>query len=164
MTYGWAILIIAVVLTVLFSLGVFSGSSLTTSACVASPGFLCSNPIYLHSDANIVVTIGQETGIDWVGANFTFVPTGTPFVNGVPSISFNSDPSNTLLGTTGMASGGNQATLYLPANSTKFPVTIGTPISGSIWVQYYYTTSSGGITQYHGPAYVEIGALNLKAS
>jgi hypothetical protein len=33
MTYGWAILIIAVVLGALFSLGVFSGSNLLGSAC-----------------------------------------------------------------------------------------------------------------------------------
>jgi len=42
MTYGWAILIIAVVLGALFSLGVFSGSSLIGNACIAGPGFLCN--------------------------------------------------------------------------------------------------------------------------
>ena len=44
MTYGWAILIIAVVLGALFSLGVFSGSNLLGSACVASSGYLCQSP------------------------------------------------------------------------------------------------------------------------
>ncbi len=63
MTYGWAILIIAIVLAALFSLGVFSSSSFTGTVCVASSGFLCSNPI-LHA-GNFVATIGQATGTNW---------------------------------------------------------------------------------------------------
>ena len=63
MTYGWAILVIAVVLSVLFELGLFSGKSLSTSACIATPAYLCAGAIYSYSDANIIVTIGQERGL-----------------------------------------------------------------------------------------------------
>ena len=38
MTYGWSILIVAVVLGALFQLGVFSGSTTTGTACLSSPG------------------------------------------------------------------------------------------------------------------------------
>ena len=43
MTYGWAILVIAVVLGALFQLGVFSGANLLGNSCAASSGFLCKN-------------------------------------------------------------------------------------------------------------------------
>jgi hypothetical protein len=61
MTYGWAILIIAVVLGALFSLGVFSGSSLLGTSCVASPGYLCQTPSLLSS-GTLSFTLGQNTG------------------------------------------------------------------------------------------------------
>ena len=61
MTYGWAILIIAVVLGALFSLGVFSGSSLLGTSCVAAPGYLCSNPTLLTTGL-LTFTFGQNTG------------------------------------------------------------------------------------------------------
>ncbi|MGC8649124.1 MAG: hypothetical protein ACP5UN_02810, partial [Candidatus Micrarchaeia archaeon] len=44
LTYGWAILAIAVVLIILIKLGIFN-SSLTGSSCVGAVGFLCSSPI-----------------------------------------------------------------------------------------------------------------------
>jgi hypothetical protein len=163
MTYGWAILVIAVVLSALFALGLFSSNNLSGNSCIASPGYLCSGAIYSHSDANIIVGVGQSTGADWVTANFVFVPQGTPDANGVPAISFSSSPANTLLATSGMASGTIE-TLYLPANSIVPPVNVGSSIVGTIWAQYTYTVTSGGITTVVGPSYVQIASLNLKAS
>ena len=61
MTYGWAILIIAVVLGALFSLGVFSSGALLGTACVAGPGFQCQNPVLLTT-GNVAFTFGQSTG------------------------------------------------------------------------------------------------------
>ena len=37
MTYGWAILIIAIVLAALFSLGIFSSGGLTDGSCKCGP-------------------------------------------------------------------------------------------------------------------------------
>ncbi len=163
MTYGWAILIIAVVLSVLFGLGLFNSSNLSTSACIASPGYLCIGAIYDHANANIIVTLGQNTGSDWISANFVFVPQGTPFVSGIPAISFDSSPANTLLSTSGMSSGSTES-LYLPANSIVPPVNVGTTITGTVWAEYSYTVTSGGITQVVGPSYAQVASLNLKAS
>ncbi|MDE1870990.1 MAG: hypothetical protein KGI06_01995 [Candidatus Micrarchaeota archaeon] len=163
MTYGWAILVIAVVLSALFALGVFNGNTISENTCIATPGFLCKTPIYSHSDANIIVTIGQSTGTSWTSANIVFVPQGTPNVNGVPSISFNSTPANTMLSVQGMPTGATE-TLYLPVNSITFPVSIGTVEVGTIWAEYYYQVTSQGIEQTYGPAYVQIASLNLKAS
>ncbi len=164
MTYGWAILIVAVVLTVLFSLGLFNSNSFSSNVCIATPGFLCSGAIYLHSNANIIIGLGQNTGTSWTSANFVFVPQGTPFDNnGLPAISFESSPANTILATTGLASSGT-TTLYLPVNSIAPPVTVGTAIIGAIWAEYSYVVTSGGISQVQGPAYVQMATLNVKAS
>ena len=158
MTYGWAILIIAVVLGALFSLGVFSGNSLLGNACIAQSGFLCQNPIYLHSNGNIAVQLGQNTGQNWATANFVFVPQGTTTTSGVPDVSFTGWPSNTALATTGLLSGQTQ-TLYLPANYvTNSPVTVGVAATGAIWAQYT-TTQPGAPVQY-----TEIATINIKAS
>mgnify|MGYP001572188272 CR=1 FL=1 len=62
MTYGWAILIIAVVLGALFSLGVFNGGASLGTACVASAGFLCQAPITLGTNGNVTLLLGQSTG------------------------------------------------------------------------------------------------------
>lgn len=159
MTYGWAILIIAVVLAALFSLGVFNGSNINGNSCIASSGYLCSSPSYSHSNGNIIVIIGQDTGLDWATANFVFIMQGTPDVGGVPAVSFNSFPANTYLATTGMSVGTDQL-LYLPATGG---ITVGTPISGSIWVQYSTVTYSGG-QEVTRSGYVQVASLNLKAS
>jgi len=72
MTYGWAILIIAVVLGALFELGVFSSASLLGTSCVAVSGFLCSKPVL--SGSSLTLTSGQYTGTNWNTATFCIVP------------------------------------------------------------------------------------------
>jgi len=62
MTYGWAILIIAVVLGALFALGIFGGTGILGGAtCVASPGWLCQSPTLLPT-GNLSFILGQNTG------------------------------------------------------------------------------------------------------
>ena len=80
MTYGWAILIIAVVLGALFALGIFNGPG--TVACIASPGFLCQTPTYDHN-ANISFTFGQNTGSTIY--NLAFGCSAIASSNGLPS-------------------------------------------------------------------------------
>lgn len=46
MTYGWAILIIAIVLGAMYSLGIFNSIGYSSSACLSSPGYLCTNLQY----------------------------------------------------------------------------------------------------------------------
>ncbi|MGI0100829.1 MAG: hypothetical protein ACREBH_03905 [Candidatus Micrarchaeaceae archaeon] len=167
MTYGWAILIIAVVLGALFSLGVFSGNSLLGNACVASSGFLCQNPIYSHATSNIVVSLGQNTGTTWDTAFFVFVPQGTPVSSGIPQLagnvpidwsSVNGPPVYGI--TQGLVSGQTQ-TVTLPVNSLGIgygnTITVGTSATGAIWAEY--TTSVSGTKQY-----AQIATINIKAS
>ncbi len=169
MTYGWAILIIAVVLGALFSLGVFSGSSLLGNACIASSGFLCSNPVYFHGTlapaataGNILVTVGQNTGTAWSTVNVVFVPQGTALGvgTGLPNVNFVGSNvvtglANVILG--GLVSG-QQQTITLPVSGLTGTVAVGTAATGAIWAQY--TTSTTGSS----PQYVQLATINIKAS
>ncbi len=64
MTWGWAILIISVVLVVLFSAGIFSNSSFIGTTCISSTGFLCSKPVLLFQSGTntLTITVGENTG------------------------------------------------------------------------------------------------------
>ena len=57
MTYGWAILIIAVVIGVLYALGIFNGSGFLGSFCTAQTGYFCANPILSTNSPTLNVTI-----------------------------------------------------------------------------------------------------------
>ncbi|MGC8479340.1 MAG: hypothetical protein ACP5M9_01585 [Candidatus Micrarchaeia archaeon] len=57
-TYGWAILIIAIVLVTLFELGLFTPKPI--KQCVIEAGFSCSN-YYLNSQGVLTFTLKQQT-------------------------------------------------------------------------------------------------------
>jgi|GEM_PF-1369673 hypothetical protein len=164
MTYGWAILIIAVVLGALFSLGVFSGTGILGTACIARSSYLCQNPVYTHTGANIIVTVGQSTGNNWASANFMFVPQGQASAAGLPvtltSAGFTA-LGNTLY-LTGFTSG-QSASITLPVNGVSgTTINVGTPATGTIWVQYTIIYSGTGIpTPFQ---YAQIATINVRAS
>ncbi len=72
MTYGWSILIVAVVLAVLFSLGVFNANSGGgTSACIPLSGWQCTK-LLLYSSGALSLNIGvisQPITITGVGCS-----------------------------------------------------------------------------------------------
>ncbi len=76
MTYGWAILIIAIVLVAFFALGLFKSPTGTT--CRSPSGYVCSNPIFNSGTNKLSVTVGQGTGSDWTVVTFTMNGTGIP--------------------------------------------------------------------------------------
>ncbi|MDE1768504.1 MAG: hypothetical protein KGH64_03335 [Candidatus Micrarchaeota archaeon] len=172
MTYGWAILIIAVVMVALFALGVFNGQSST--ACVASSGYLCQAPIYSHTTGNVVVTVGQTTGTNWATANVYFIAQGTPSPGGVPNpmtsltaatCAQGGQPGANSIGCViGAASpglvNGQTATVSIPVSggsAATTPTTAGQSAAGALWVAY--TTSTAPGTAY----YVQIATVTLKA-
>ncbi len=174
MTYGWAILIIAVVLGALFSLGVFSGSSLLGNACIASSGFLCQSPVYNHANDLITVQIGQNTGTSWTSANFVFIPQGTPSASGIPALigTTNTFGTNAVApaapaSIVGAMISGQTQSIGLPVNAlgtgwggTTNPantITVGQAATGAIWVAYQ--TSATGPLQY-----AQVASINIKAS
>ena len=128
MTYGWAVLIIAVVLAALFSLGVFSSTSLVSTSCIASSGYLCQVPIF-GVNGNLSFTLGQITGRPIY--NIGLACAGTATTAGLP----NPSPLTT----------GNAAMVYIIANG--FPSSIPSNVAnfgvGSIMIGNSLTLSSG---------------------
>ncbi len=136
MTYGWAILIIAVVLAALFELGVFNGSNLAPQACIAQAGFVCKNPIYTAN--GIGITLGQTTGREYFDSFMFIAAEGEPLSGtGIPQNFTN--PSNGLFignllpGQTVGADFNSSKFAYgqIPANAP-----IGTPFAGYVWLGY----------------------------
>ena len=146
MTYGWAILIIAVVLGALFQLGVFNSTSLLGSACIAQSGFYCSNPV-LSTSGVLTVTVGQATGTTFTNTYVYFVPSGTTFSS--------SDPSAYI----GTLNSGQEVNVNIPLGvGSPYPssYTVGTPLSGYLYLQY--TDVYGTVIQN------EIGTVTTKVT
>jgi len=124
MTYGWAILIIMVVLAVLFYLGVLNPSSVTPSQCVFPAGITCvSNQ--LKTSGKLYLVIGQGTG-------------KTIQINGIActqnsSVSF---PSSGIISYGGgnniNVSSGSQVTVANPSATTFINQTNCTDASGAV--------------------------------
>ncbi len=145
MTYGWAILIIAVVLGALFALGVFGGNTLGTT-CVAQSGYLCQNPIYSHATGNFVVTVGQSTGTNWDNVAFGFQPQSVPVPsNGVPSFPDGLTANIAVLGT------GQTQSEDVPVSGVVAP---GTTQSGTLWAEYQINGNT---------YYAQIATVTMKA-
>jgi len=126
MTYGWAILIVAVVLGSLYNLGVFNGAAFLGTSCISASGFYCTNPT-LSTGGVLTVTIGQATGTTFNNAYLYFVPSGTNFSN--------SDPSTSI----GTLNSGQQVTVSIPLRAgSPYPAayTLGTPLSGYLYLQF----------------------------
>ena len=126
MTYGWAILIVAVVLGALYSLGVFNGAAFLGTSCIAASGFYCTNPT-LSTGGVLTVTIGQATGTTFKNAFLYFVPSGTNFST--------SDPGTSI----GTLNSGQQVTASIPLGvGSPYPAayTLGTPLSGYLYLQF----------------------------
>jgi hypothetical protein len=137
MTYGWAILIIAVVLGALFSLGVFNGSSLIGTACIASSGYLCQNPV-LNTAGTLSFTFGQNTGYPIYNAIVSVSPqSATLLSNGFPASGWYSQANAINLNS------GQTQVVSIQLSSNILPSNaIGTPFTGYVWLNY--STTSGG--------------------
>jgi len=153
MTYGWAILIIAVVLGALFSLGVFSGASLLGTTCIASSGYLCTGLVLQHGTptGTLSFNFGQSTGVNWVAANVFFLASGSPAPSSVPNGCYDSISGGLMSGQT------TTVTLTGTCGNTALPATVGGTIAGSVWAEYQ--TATGG-TQY----FTQVATLTAKAS
>ena len=166
MTYGWAILIIAVVLAALFELGVFNGSNLAPQACIAESGFICKNPVYTAN--GITFTFGQTTGRDYYG-DWVFVTVQGEALNsnGIP-INFTGNVVNDY----NAVQVGGMANVLIPGQTVQvdfphgdFPAgavpsnpTIGTPFAGYIWLGYCLSPCSAPA------AYSKVATITIKSA
>jgi hypothetical protein len=58
-TYGWAIIIISVVIAALFSLGLFNPGSLVNTSCIFPADFTCLSAVLTGSNGTLMVNIQQ---------------------------------------------------------------------------------------------------------
>jgi hypothetical protein len=164
MTYGWSILIIAIVLAALFGLGVFSTSTFSNNACVPSPGFLCSGITFstytggTTGDPYIMVTLGSSSA-QWTNVYFAVVPAGqtltdTSVANEYQTYDFlwwavecgGSDSGTNFFAT---FSPGQTATSQINFCPTivKGALHVGSTINGAIWAMYSTPTVSNALVK-----------------
>lgn len=136
MTYGWAILIIAIVLAAMFTLGIFKSPVGTT--CRSFPGYVCTAPVFtgtLSAGGNLIASVGQGTGATWYDVGYVYVP----------SSASTSTPTAAALGSaSGTGEDWVDVANVLNTGSTvtaTLPVPVGAA-SGTIWAEY--ATTSGG--------------------
>ncbi len=120
MTYGWSILLIAIVLVAMFELGVFGNSGSLPTSCIAQQGFLCSNPS-MNTAGNVVVTFGQTLG-------------SKLYITGTSCVNNTSPPTGPhWIATSALVSSGEiTLSFYCHVSSNA----VGTPFSGTLWIQY----------------------------
>jgi hypothetical protein len=156
MTYGWAILVIALVVVALFSVGTFSLGA-GVNGCDAVSGFLCQK-ILLSSSVNnqwsepsITVNIGT-TIAGWTNVYIVAVPQGVPITQ--TNLANEGSPTDILywgqlFGEYNAIQGNMQPYQTIPVtvyiNPTYPPVggtqiKVGSSISGTLWAMY--STSS----------------------
>ncbi len=122
MTYGWSILLIAIVLVAMFELGMFRSSSSFPSTCMAQVGFLCSSQL-LNQTGYLSVQFGtlQGSSQQIVGdlcINSSIQPTASMF-SGILPIT----PSS-------------EYTTRLTFRCFTNIVSIGSHFSGYLWLEY----------------------------
>lgn len=140
MTYGWGIAITSVILAVLFEIGTFniSSSSVVSSSCLATTGFLCKNPV-LVTNGMLFAVIGDQ-------ATLVSVETACATGGAVP-------PSENFSASQGDIVSGSSASLGFscPLRSG----TLGSSFTGTLWIGY--TQGSQSFEQ-------AVGLVNVKAS
>ena len=171
MTYGWAILIIAVVLAILFSLNVFSPHLGTD--CVGATGYSCSG-ITLNSAGLLSFEFGQGTGVTVYNAQFSCTASPNGFAVNALSYSavsqngvaignslFGSGPykgqSANIISTTSLPLSGLQC--FTTSQTTSF-APIGTSLTGTIWMAYNTSQIPGAAAN----QYVKIASFSAQST
>ena len=136
-TYGWAIILVAVILAALYQLGFFSGTNFITTSCIAESGFNCQQPV-MNITGYVEFNLGQ-------------ISNGTITVTGVACTNTTANPTFT-----GVFANGSSTGLLQPEQTSSMVVQcpgigssgkIGSSFRGYIWIQYTSNGQSGLIAQ-----------------
>jgi len=135
MTYGWAILTIAIILATLYYLGVFRTTTFVRPTCALEPGFSCYSFKFVEGAKGLELDFGQAKGtsirVTAMGCSKGDSPVMTELDN---PITIPSGEHRFIAG----GDSGNIVTCTdengedLPLSETK----PGTPFKGKIWVAY----------------------------
>jgi putative component of membrane protein insertase Oxa1/YidC/SpoIIIJ protein YidD len=144
MTYGWAILVIIIVIAVLFYIGVLNPRNVTPSSCTFPPGLTCSSYKLHASTAELDLRIGQATGhpIKITGIKCT-QESGTPSAN-ITSVDINI-PIGEQRWVVGGDSGNTMVCFDASGTAAYSNPQLGEFYKGKIWV--FYNEADTGITR-----------------
>ncbi len=154
--YGWAILIIAIVVAVLF--GLFSGFGKGPNDCIPLQGFMCASPVLTSNQLSFTLsqTSGQYYYGDWVFVTAEGAPLSA---NGIP---YNLSTANMVsLGSLNPGQTINVAFNSFAAGGIPSNLPVGTPFDGYIWLGY----CSGSPCGSSGPTnYAKVGTISTTAT
>ena len=161
LSYGWAILAVAVAAGLLFALGLFGQSSSSTPAgCIAQPNFSCSNPVYTTN--GISVTIGQNSGQDYY-ASWAFVTSISEHISssGLP-VNFSESNTVNMVSLGLMTPGQSVSFVFKNTSAGEIPtgnVPVGAPFDGYVWLAYCTSINCNSPT-----SFAKIGSISVKAT
>lgn len=125
LTYGWAILIIAIIMVVLATLGIFNGNG-GASSCLPNSGYLCTSVVLTNGGLMYVTfgEIGQQITI--TGTNCSTETSGAPSIQPISPVSVYS---------------GQQVNLSFVCPLSSY--NLGTRFGGKLWIEYTSGVQSG---------------------
>ncbi len=147
MTYGWAILVIAIVLVALYALGVFNGSAFLHPSCIASSGYICTNQTALPNGASNVL-VGFSFGQNGGSSVYNAIIGVAPQASGSSPAGFPTQITENAICTkpcTLNAGNIQQVYVLIPASEFNSGNAIGSQFSGYVWLNYS-TTPTGPST------------------
>ena len=148
MTYGWAILIIAIIVAAFFALGLFNGGTGSPSSCVATLTYTCINPRYTSN--GISATIGQSTGKYYYGT-WVFVASNNETIGafGLPQ-SFSTSSTSNMVSLGLLAPGETTSFIFSNTLAGQIPTdaAVGATFDGFIWFGYCTTPGCTSPTYY----------------
>ncbi len=142
MNYGWAVLMIVIVLGILYAIGILNFSNITQQACTPATGFSCTN-LTLNTSGYLAATVGTSIG--------SLSITGTGCSN-----STNAPPSNTFVNQSPTVPLVQGSQVVLVFKCPVFLSQIGAPFQGTIWLKYNQTTENSLVST--------VGAISLTES
>ncbi|MDE1804401.1 MAG: hypothetical protein KGH59_01295 [Candidatus Micrarchaeota archaeon] len=140
-TYSWAILAAAVIVGIMFALGIFS-NPIPIQSCILVPGYICSHPILTNQGLLTfnLSYVGQTITVTGIGCNSGNTPPATL------------QSANFVL----TSNKGTSITVECPISSNAF----GTAFQGHLWLQYNTQTQSNLVSDIG----VILGAVNTQTS
>ena len=146
MTYGWAIIVILVVLAVLYILGIFTPNRILGNQCNVLFKFSC-NDLYLATNGSVSFLLGQNSGTTEYNiaiactqsANATGGPlpsTAWVYLNASGATKSSYSSSSTYLFESGTSVFVNDVPCYSGTGALLGSKDYGTAFSGNLWIRY----------------------------
>ncbi len=152
MTYGWAVLVIAIIASLLMAFGIFDlGNSSTPNSCVPISGFGCSSPSYTTNGVSAVIS---EGGGSYYNNAWGFITSDSEHIgsSGLPD-NFSTSSTDNMVHL-GILAPGQTVTLnysggaYAMAGDIPTNEPVGYPFTGYVWLAYCMTPNCNAPTNY----------------